>query len=267
VHERAKEINTFSSVGLNPGHVSLLFLIEAIVYAAVASVLGYFIGIALLHFFREYGLLPKNFYPNYLGVFVLYSIGLAMFATISSSLYPMRIAAKMANPSEEKQWKIAEVPTKDTWFITLPFIASTQDEVYGVFAFISDFMSFHSAEGVGNFVTQTNVEVIKQENGDDAIKAMLWLSPFERGLVMSCALIAVKDKNRWNFAIDLQHLTGPRYLWLKSTRSFLDVIRNQMLIWRSISDAAILNFSEKGKKQFGAEQTANNEKKLDEQKS
>ena len=83
VHERTREIYIFSSVGLSPRHVAGMFLVESIVYAGIASVWGYFLGIILLDLFRVSGRLPETFYPNYLGVFVIYSVGLAMLATSS----------------------------------------------------------------------------------------------------------------------------------------------------------------------------------------
>ena len=260
VHERAKEINTFSSVGLAPGHVALMFLIEAIVYAAIASVLGYFMGIALLYAFRIYGLLPENFYPNYLGIFVLYAIGLAMFATISSSLYPMRVAARMANPSGEKEWVIAEEPTEDTWFIKLPFIASQKNEVMGICCFIGEFVGFHSGEGVGDFVAQGKMTPTEHSKSPYAIKAPLWLSPFERGINMECTVLATNEDGRWCFAVDLLHTSGPRHLWLKSTRMLLDAIRKQMLVWRALSPEALDGFINKGSEMFGQpEQVAEKE--------
>ena len=64
VHERMREISIFSSVGLSPRHVAGMFLIESLVYAGLASVLGYFIGIAALWFMTRWppaaaGLLPE----------------------------------------------------------------------------------------------------------------------------------------------------------------------------------------------------------------
>ena len=64
VHERKREINIFSSVGLSPRHVAGMFFIESIVYAGIASVFGYFLGIILLYVFRDRGPLPAGLLPE-----------------------------------------------------------------------------------------------------------------------------------------------------------------------------------------------------------
>ena len=44
VFERVKEIHIFSSIGLAPSHIGMLFIAEALVYAILGSVAGYLLG-------------------------------------------------------------------------------------------------------------------------------------------------------------------------------------------------------------------------------
>ena len=44
VFERIKEIHIFSSIGLAPSHIGMLFIAEALVYAILGSVAGYLLG-------------------------------------------------------------------------------------------------------------------------------------------------------------------------------------------------------------------------------
>ena len=44
VYERLREIGIYSSVGLAPMHISLLFIAEACVFAVIGVVLGYILG-------------------------------------------------------------------------------------------------------------------------------------------------------------------------------------------------------------------------------
>jgi len=248
VHERRREINIFSSVGLSPRHVAGMFLVESIVYAGIASVFGYFMGIIMLHIFRVEGLFPPVFYPNYLGIFVIYSVGLAMLATISSSVYPMYIASKIANPSLERTWRIATKPVDGRWRIEFPFIASDIYEALGIMAFLREFVEHFSGEGMGVFASLSPCRLAKL--GDDrlTLRFSSWLAPFERNITQTVSLDGTMDpvKKRWSFAFDIEYTSGPTYLWLKSNKLFVDAFRKQMLIWRGFSDKMIEEYAYKG---------------------
>jgi len=248
VHERKREINIFSSVGLSPRHVAGMFFVESIVYAGIASVFGYFIGIILLYIFRIAGLFPPVFYPNYLGIFVIYSVGLAMLATVSSSAYPMYVASRIANPSLERTWRIGTKPENGRWLIEFPFIASDAYEVLGIMAFLKEFVEHFSGEGMGVFASLTPSRLTLDDENHVTLEFAAWLAPFERNVTQVVRLRGTKDaeKNRWNFAFDIQYLSGPTYLWLKSNKLFVDAFRKQMLIWRAFSDAAVEEYIWKG---------------------
>src|SRR6266700_7604696 len=44
VFERQKEIHIFSSIGLAPNHVAMLFMAESLVYAVLRAIAGYELG-------------------------------------------------------------------------------------------------------------------------------------------------------------------------------------------------------------------------------
>jgi hypothetical protein len=253
VHERMREITIFSSIGLAPRHVAGMFLIESLVYAGIASVLGYFIGIAALSFIAKAHLLPQGFYPNYLGVYVLYSIGMAMLATVASSLYPIRVAAQLVNPSLERSWQIDTVPQADTWRINLPFIATSQEEVRGILAYAYAFLAIHQGERSGQFVCQTPPQPAG-EIGSPGVQMDVWLAPFERNITQYVLLRAEPgDKpGRWTFALYLERRSGPEYLWQRSNRAFVDALRKHLLNWRAMSGEQIDQFADQATHLFGA---------------
>jgi len=256
VHERTREIYIFSSVGLSPKHVAGMFLIESIVYAGIASVWGYFIGIILLHVFRVEGLLPETFYPNYLGVFVIYSVGLAMLATVSSSLYPMYKASRIANPSLERTWRIDTEPTEDSWDITFPFISTKESETRGILAFLKEFIEHHAGEGQGVFAVLGDVTYEADvEKHDHRLRFDAWLAPFERNVTQSVVLEARKapERVRWTFHFALRRRSGVRYMWLKSNKAFVDVFRKEMLVWRGFSDEVLAEYARRGNRLAGIE--------------
>ncbi|KPK98469.1 MAG: hypothetical protein AMK75_06975, partial [Planctomycetes bacterium SM23_65] len=250
VHERTREIYIFSSVGLSPKHVAGMFFVESIVYAGIASVWGYFIGIILLHVFRVKDLLPASFYPNYLGVFVIYSVGLAMLATISSSLYPMYKASRIANPSLERTWRIDTEPTEDTWDITFPFISNKQSETRGILAFLKEFVEHHAGEGMGVFAVLGAVEYEEERQQHNyRLRCKTWLAPFERNITQQVVFEAGKDPTRvrWTFHFHLKHETGVRYMWVKSNKAFVDAFRKQMLVWRAFTDEVLEEYASRGR--------------------
>ena len=249
VHERTREIYIFSSVGLSPKHVAGMFLIESIVYAGIASVWGYFLGIILLHVFRVEGMLPASFYPNYLGVFVIYSVGLAMLATVSSSLYPMYKAARIANPSLERTWRIDTEPEESTWEITFPFISTKGSETKGILAFLKEFVEHHAGEGMGVFAVMGAVTYEEDpEKKDYRLRCTTWLAPFERNITQQVVFEARKDPTRvrWTFHFHLTHETGVRYMWVKSNKAFVDAFRKQMLVWRAFTDEVLTEYTSRG---------------------
>jgi hypothetical protein len=251
VHERTREIYIFSSVGLSPKHVAGMFLIESIVYAGIASVWGYFLGIIMLHIFRVEGYLPETFYPNYLGVFVIYSVGLAMLATVSSSLYPMYKASRIANPSLERTWRIDTSPEDGVWKITFPFISNKGSETAGILAFLREFVEHHAGEGMGVFAVMGPVRYERDAaSGNHALEFEAWLAPFERNITQRVRLEAVKDpgRTRWTFHFRLTHLSGVSYMWVKSNKSFVDAFRKQMLVWRGFSDEVLKEYGSRGEK-------------------
>jgi len=255
VYERTREINIFSSVGLSPRHVALMFLTESVVYAAVASVLGYFMGVVLLTVFMRMELLPATFYPNYLGVVVIYATGLAAAATVTSSIYPMIIASRIVNPSLARTWRIDTEPAGGVWRIHFPFISHSTDETVGIFAFLGEFIEHNTGEPKGVFTAEPGIEFRPPApSGDGAERAELiftaWLAPFERNVTQRAAFAAELDpeKQRWYFSFELRHVSGPEYLWKKSNRYFLDQFRKQMLLWRAFPDELVAEYAARGRK-------------------
>jgi hypothetical protein len=256
VHERMREISIFSSIGLAPRHVAGMFLIESLVYAGIASVLGYFIGIAALWFMARWHLLPQGFYPNYLGVYVLYAIGVAMVATVASSLYPIRVAARLVNPSLERSWRIDTDPDGDTWQINLPFIATSTAEVAGMLAYAYEFLAIHQGERSGQFVCQTPPRAVQTAAGP-GVQMEVWLAPFERNVAQFVRLraepmaAASGSTTRWGFRLDIERHSGPQYLWQRSNRAFVDALRKHLLNWRAMSSTQEEQFAARADELFG----------------
>ncbi|HET6427516.1 MAG TPA: FtsX-like permease family protein [Phycisphaerae bacterium] len=239
VHERMQEIHIFSSVGLSPRHVAGMFLIEALVFAGIAAVLGYFLGIialkGLLWHLKSTGQ-AADFYPNYLGVFVLYSIGLAVLATVASAIYPIRLASRIVNPAAEgKGWKVDQAERGDDhWNIRLPFIATTWDEARAMMVYAYDFLIIHQGERSGRFVCQ-RPPACGRQGQTIHVEMPIWLAPFERNLTQQTRLAAgpADDADWWVLTLTLDRDSGPPYLWQRGAKVFVDALCKHLLRWRA----------------------------------
>jgi hypothetical protein len=237
VYERMREIHVFSSVGLSPRHVAGMFLIEALVYAGIASVLGYFLGIvalkALLAHLKATGQ-HQEFYPNYLGVFVIYSIGIAVLAPVASSLYPIRLAGKIVNPSEARTWQLEPAADEDNWRIRLPFIATTWNEARAMMVYACDYLAIHQGERSGRFVCQE--PPAGATSGQRlSLEMPVWLAPFERNLIQHALLKAqpASDRLWWELSLELTRTSGPPYLWRRGANVFVNMLCKHLLRWRA----------------------------------
>ena len=151
VFERVKEIKTFSSVGLSPSNIAMLFIAEALVYAIIGAVAGYLIGQALSKVISVYHILP-GLNLNFSSTSAEISIGVVIAVVLLSTIFPARKASQVATPSLDSTWKIPE-PDGDTWTIMLPF-AVTGSQVRGINAFLTEWFKSYEEQSVGDFLTQ-----------------------------------------------------------------------------------------------------------------
>ena len=183
----------------------------------------------LLHYVED-----PNFYPNYLGVFVIYSIGMAMLATVASALYPIRLASKIVNPSEGT-WKLADGSDEENvWHIRLPFIATTWDEARSMMVYAFDYLVIHQGERSGRFVCES--PPVGGVAGKVITLAMpVWLAPFERNLSQDVVLYArpSPEADWWELWLDLNRKSGPPYLWRRGATVFVNMLCKYLLRWRA----------------------------------
>jgi len=232
VHERVREISIYSSVGLNPFHIALMFLIESLEYAVMGGFIGYIIGISLNTLLINQGLLPEGFYPNYSSFFVIVATGFSMIATLISSIYPIKVAARVVTPSLVRKWTIPTKPVGRQWFIPTPFKMADAVEAKAALLFMEEYLKGHAEEGVGNFITnkvQTSFEEM-------TVTAEVFLAPYERGVRQKTTIHALFDKKekQFFFEVILNHLYGERGDWILFNNTFLNDLRNQMLLWRGM---------------------------------
>jgi len=137
VYERKREVATMSCVGLNPSHITAVFVAEALVIGVVAGSLGYFLGLTsyrLMALFFPLGVKQKV--EAIWGILALcFSIGAAVLGTAIPALK----ASITATPSLIRRWKIRleEKPKTagEPWVLGLP-IQIPGEELERFFGFV-----------------------------------------------------------------------------------------------------------------------------------
>lgn len=238
VYERIKEIQIFSSIGLAPAHIGMLFMAEALVYAILGSVAGYLLGqftsklLVLTHW------LP-DLYLNFSSVSAVMTTLIVVAVVMLSTIFPARKAAEVATPAVDRSWKIPD-PQGDHWIIPLPF-AVTGEQASGLNGFLSEWFQAYEEYSIGDFVTQgVASEEYPHENGTAyRVKCMTWLAPFDLGVSQRVAIETTPTDTMDVFDIHLiiDRESGDISNWKRVNRRFLNTLRKQFLIWRTLKQA------------------------------
>lgn len=237
VTERVKEIGVFSSLGLSPVHVSMIFLAEAITLAVVSSMLGYVIGIVGINIIYGLKILPETFYPNYASAFVYITLVLMMLVVVIPSIYPLFKAAKLVTPSLERKWKLEAKPVGAEWTIPTPFFSASEDDVEGMLEYLKEYLMNYAEPAPGfPFATETCTKKEGKVGGLPAkfIVAKTHIAPFTLGVSQKTQILAIKKEDRWDIVIKMVRETGKRDDWIHVNKRFIDFLRKQLLNWRGL---------------------------------
>jgi len=111
IYERRKEIRTLSMIGLNPTHIGLIFVAEAIILGMIGGSLGYIVG---LGFYRVMNLFGQNLMIREKLEWWWSAIGfaIALTASVLSSIRPAALAVSTYTPSKIKRIKRPEKEAK-----------------------------------------------------------------------------------------------------------------------------------------------------------
>ncbi|MDO9465417.1 MAG: M28 family peptidase [bacterium] len=249
VYERFKEIGIYSSVGLAPVHISALFIAESCVYAVLGAVSGYLLGQVVAKVLTVFDLLG-GLTLNYSSTSAVASTLIVMATVILSTIYPARKAAELAVPDVTRKWEIPE-PIGDNWEFDFPFTVSGT-EILGLNVFLKNYFASYEEESVGDFYTNgANLYTSKEkEETGYALKTRTWLAPFDLGVSQDFQLKAIPagEYNVYNIKLLIVRLSGETGAWKRLNRHFLDTLRKQFLVWRTISPEIKNEYKEEGEK-------------------
>ena len=275
VYERFSEIGVYSAVGLAPAHIGALFMAEAAMYAVIGGMSGYLIGQTLARGITEYQLLA-GLNLNYSSLSAVASTFMVMAVVMLSTIYPARKAAQMAVPDVNRQWSFPD-PEGDDWRFEFPFTISRM-ETLGLCAYLTRFFESHGESTLGNFMTdevaltgkngsapvagrsggQAATAVPGEERASDAgpeastyeISMKTWLAPYDTGVSQRVSLHAApaeEEHDLYAVWVHIYRLSGDVDSWQRLNRRFLNVLRKQFLVWRTVDQEVKTVYADEGR--------------------
>ena len=263
VYERKREIGIYTSVGLAPSHVSFLFIAEALAFAVLSVVLGYLVAQITADFFAGSSLW-SGITVNYSSMAGVAAMVLVILVVLISVIYPSRVAAEIAIPDVNRSWKLPEA-VDNTIDVTLPFLMNFKEHM-SVGGFLLEHFEGHqdvshglfSAGSIEHGLAQCKIPATEQVSGTDGeqlrlqgktdeneeylqLAVHIWLAPFDFGITQNLVIAfceAAGDPGFLEIRVRLIRLAGEANVWRRINKAFLDDLRKQLLIWRSLDDAA-----------------------------
>ncbi len=254
VYERVREIGTFSAVGLAPAHIASFFLAEAAVFAVIGAVVGYLLGQGIGKLVVTYNLLP-GVYLNYSSVATVASSFIVMAVVLLSTLYPARKASQMAVPGIERRWRLPE-PVGDEMRMRLPFMLTGGDAL-ACNAFLKEFFDAYVDFTGGEFYTdKVLLNRVETDKGPGlSLRLRVWLAPYDLGVSQDFELLTKPTGEGEIYELDLtlKRVSGDLASWRKTNWLFINLLRKQFLIWRTIPPAEKRRYEAEARKVLEAE--------------
>ena len=237
VYERTKEIAIFSSIGLAPNHIAMLFFAESLVYGVLGAVIGYFVAQTSAKIIVSTGALP-GLTLNFSSTSAVMSAVIVMAVVLASTIYPARKASEIAAPAMNEEVFETD-PEGDVWNLPLPFSIGTA-EAGPLIRFLGEWLKAYEEYTIGDFVTaNTTTEVIRDENELNPqfrVSTVAWLAPYDLGISQTLVLTASPAHVPGVYVLDLQlaRLAGDPENWPVVNKRFLANLRKQFLTWRTL---------------------------------
>ncbi len=245
IAERKKEIHIYSSLGLAPGHIGVLFLAEALTYGMMGSVFGYVAGQGIATALTSFNLMG-GITLNYSGSNVILTMGLVLMVVTLSSIVPAIMAARVASPSRELDWRVPK-PKDGVISDLLPFTVNTHAS-HGLVSFLFEYLDAHRDGAIGNF-TSDKLNVREIDGGHIQVEGIVWLSPYDLGVRQEFELVISPTgvEDICSLRILLRREAGDERSWWRLNRVFIGDLRKQLLGWRNISSERMLKYVTEGR--------------------
>jgi len=230
VKERTRDIYIYSALGLPPRGAVVMFMAESFVYASLTVPLGYVAGIVLNYLLYVIGVLPSTYILNFSSISITLTLLVLISVILASSLYPALKASGLITPSLERRWRIPTTPRGDEWHIPLPVMAPSREEARAILLYLKEYL-----EGEGRATMYFTV-LDKPVLSEGELRFSAALTPRELNITQEVTVRIESLRGRHSFSAHIRRLTGRYETWRTSNYYFVDSIRKQLLLWRSLKE-------------------------------
>jgi hypothetical protein len=259
VEERKGEIGMLGAVGLAPRHVAMLFFTEASVYANAGVVVGYLVGQVMAKLVVSLGLF-QELSLNYSSLAALFTAVLVAGIVLAATVYPARKAAALATPSGAARWAMPQPRAGRRLSLDLPFTL-TRGNAVGMARFLHEYFEAHSDPTSPDFsTTRLRARARLQRGPGEAVdgqallvlQMLVYPAPYDLGVSQRCRVVVYPTGRRGVYGVrfSLRRLSSDEGSWMRTNFRFLDLIRKQFLIWRTIRLDQRQSYIERGLELF-----------------
>lgn len=236
VDERRGEIKMLGAVGLAPRHVSILYLAESCALGVMGVVFGVLLGLIVSVLTRD---MNVGVDVNYASVPTILMGVLVLLVVIGATLIPASRAARLATPSGAEKWTLPD-SSDGVVRLTLPFTMTRQSGT-GVFAFLMEYLDGHRESTSPDFRAENLSGMIETVPGDSTrlvLQADAWLAPYDMRVSQDVWLRLCPESEGRLFRVEYEarQRSGELSSWNKANFVFIDLLRQQFLIYRTLSD-------------------------------
>ncbi len=180
MYERRKEINILSSIGLNPGHISGIFIAEATIIGVIGGGLGYLLGLGWYPLMAQFSFAPVVAQKVSIGWCVA-ALGISVSSVVFGALIAQRRSTELT-PSKSKKWfSGGKWKSKgNEWEIPLPLLVEEES----LDAFI-DFL-LNRLSRYGNPEMNQYIRVKEMRRGEKGEPRTLEFSYIEGQMSIGC---------------------------------------------------------------------------------
>jgi len=130
----------------------------------------------------------------------------------------------------------------------------------GLNIFMRDYFDAHADESASDFYTdqvtfqQTLAEGQSPSSEEEySCSMMVWLAPYDLGVSQSIKLmtspVGGEEEDLYSITLDVHRESGEIASWKRVNRRYLNLIRKQLLIWRTFSAEVRGEFHERGRQE------------------
>jgi LysM repeat protein len=240
VEERKGEVEMLGAIGLSPRQISFLLLSESAVFSVLGIIVGMFVGLGFAGTIAHFPGFLRDLSFNFTSLAsTMLAIGTGIVVLVAT-LVPARKAAAMAAPSGMGKWVLPEPGDQGVIDFRLPFTL-TRGNAVGMVAFFRRFLLNHTEATSLDFNCR-EVDVERREHPEPAMAVCtrMWLAPYDLDVAQDLEMRVVPTENEGIFSvvIHLRRISGTEDAWLRTNYRFIDLVRQQFLLWRNL-DAAV----------------------------